>query len=92
MKLYTIIFEHSGRSTVAQIRAESPDDAFSIWSDDLSMRQGLGHPFPDGLAVAEELERQEGLVNVWRSSASTRGHFGMVFVVQTDELSEEPVR
>jgi hypothetical protein len=85
VKLYTIIFEQSGRSSVAQVRAQSPHGAFKVWSDNITMRQALGDPFPDGLAVAEELEQQERLVNVWRSAASEGGQLGMVFVVQTDE-------
>jgi len=40
MKLYTVIFALFGRSTITQGRAESPQRALGVWSDDIMMRKG----------------------------------------------------
>ena len=84
MKLFTIIFCLSDRTSMTQVQAESPEIAFETWADGMRIRQGLGHPFPDGLAVAEELTPHDHFPNVWRSFASEGEHSGMVHIVQTE--------
>jgi len=84
MKLYTVIFALFGRSTITQGRAESPQRAFGVWSDDIMMRKGRATPFRMSCSWRKPPRARETRECVAQPVAEGQQP-GMVLLVETDE-------
>lgn len=89
MSLFTFILEFAGGTYVAQVRADSADQALKSWATGLSAEALGAAP-----STVEELRRCfvddaptaiQGVASVWCASATSEDRLALVHLVRTSE-------
>ena len=86
--VYTFLLEYKGGTYLSQIKAESPQNALTKWSESLSVTEikGLGEKTKEQLIKDTKLEEPcliEGMSNVWCATFVLANNLALLHYVQT---------